>query len=100
LKEAVIPHLLVTLYDEAGRVVWVDHFFISESIRPQRTLDFAVDLTPRQAIDLVEVEGDSYTNALDAVTGLSGPRQDFLELPPDTGYQYLRVSVHYFAGEN
>jgi len=100
LKEAVIPQLLVTLYDDAGRVIWVDHFFISESIRPQRTLDFAVDLTPRQALDLVEVEGDSYTNALDATPGLQGPRQDFIALPPGAGYQYLRVSVHYLAGEN
>lgn len=50
VKEAVIPHLLVTFYDAAGQVLWVDHFFLPQSLRPQRAMDFAVTLTGRDAI--------------------------------------------------
>ena len=32
--EAVIPHVLVTYYDEDGAVAWVQAEFLSESIRP------------------------------------------------------------------
>ena len=98
LKEAVIPHLLVTLYDEDGHVLWVDHFFMSESIRPQRSLNFSVMLTPRQTLTLVHIKGDSTMAPGPNNPGLSGPRQDFLKLPASSGYAYLRVSVNYFTG--
>ncbi|MCX6043772.1 MAG: hypothetical protein NT075_01570 [Chloroflexi bacterium] len=98
LKEAVIPHLLVTLYDEQGRVLWVDHFFISNALRPQRTMNFSVMLTPRNTIGFVDLKGDNESNALVNTPGLTGPRQDFLALPVSSGYRYLRVSVHYFTG--
>ncbi|CAN5428283.1 membrane protein [soil metagenome] len=100
LKEAVIPHLLVTLYDEQGRVLWVDHFFISNSLRPQRTMNFSVNLTPSSTIGVLDVKGDNYSNAPATTPGLVGPRQDFLTLPISSGYRYLRVSVHYFTGDS
>jgi hypothetical protein len=98
LKEAVVPHLLVTLYDEQGRVLWVDDFFMRESIRPQRTLDFSVDLTPRQMLTLIPLKGDNAFAPPQNNPGLAGPRQDFRKLPISSGYAYLRVSVNYFTG--
>jgi len=100
VTEAVIPHLLVTLYDAAGQVQWVDHFFLPQSLRPQRALDFSVNLTGRQSITPLDVAGDSYANALVAMPGLAGPRADWIPLPSRAGFAYLRVSVHYFTGGN
>lgn len=100
VKEAVIPHLLVTFYDAAGQVQWVDHFFLPQSLRPQRTLDFAVPLTPRQAVTPLAVTGGAYANALTELPDLTGPRADWIPLPPAAGYAYLRVTVHYFTGSS
>ncbi len=98
LKEAVIPHLLFTLYDAEGKAVWVDDYYVPQSIRPQRTGDFSFVLTPAQEVTPVNVKGAEYSNALVALPGVAGPRQDFIPLPPESGYRYLRVSVHYFTG--
>ncbi len=39
-----VPQVLMALYDSDKKVVWVDHFFIQEAIRPQqrRAIQFAV----------------------------------------------------------
>lgn len=100
VKEAVIPHLLVTFYDAAGQVLWVDHFFLPQSLRPQRSMAFTVPLTPRAGITPLTVNGSAYANALATLTGLTGPRADWVALPPAAGYAYLRVSVNYFTGNS
>ena len=97
LQEAIIPHLLVTLYDDAGEAIWVDHFYLPQSIRPQRILPFSVKLTERSAISQIEIDGGTYTNSLVDTKGMQGVRRDFIKLPADSGYGYLRVSVNYFA---
>ncbi|MCE7979935.1 MAG: hypothetical protein DYG89_01985 [Caldilinea sp. CFX5] len=100
VKEAVIPHLLVTFYDANGQVVWVDHFFLPDALRPQRTLDFAVNLTPRAALTPLPIPGNRYPNSPATSAKLTGPRADWVALPTDTGYAYLRVSVNYFTGSS
>ena len=40
LQEITIPQLLVTYYDENKRMLWVDHLFVKEGIRPQRKQNF------------------------------------------------------------
>ena len=100
VKEAVIPHLLVTFYDTDNQVVWVDDFFLPQSLRPQRSMAFAVPLTPRQAIVPMPIPGNSFANALTTLNTLNGPRADWLALPADSGYAALRVSVHYFTGSS
>lgn len=98
LDEAVIPHLLVTLYDETGQVLWVDHHFLREGVRSQRSLPFRVPVTPAEAITSLGLPGNIYSNILAEETARRGPRADFVALPPGYGYAFLRVSVHYFAG--
>ncbi|MBX3010737.1 MAG: hypothetical protein KF832_04485 [Caldilineaceae bacterium] len=98
LQEAVIPHLLVTFYDAAGDVQWVDHFFLPQSLRAQRTMPFALPLTPRQAVTTVAIPGSLYADAVTPIPDWPLPRADWLALPSAAGYAYLRVSVHYFAG--
>jgi hypothetical protein len=94
--EATIPHILVTLYDDNGQVVWVDHHYLREGVRPQRTVDFNLSLTPIESLQLLNNPGYLYPG-LDESEHIS-PRSDFVELPPGYGYRYLRVSVNYFAG--
>ncbi len=98
IKEAVIPHLLVTFYDAQGEVAWVDDFFLPQALRPQRTMDFAVDLTPSAAVTPLDIKSGSYSNALQLAPVQPPPRADWLGLPEGMGYSYLRVSLHYFTG--
>jgi hypothetical protein len=98
IKEAVIPHLLVTFYDHNGTVAWVDDFFLPQSLRPQRIMDFAVDLTPHSAVTPIEIDHGAYSNALQRAPVQPPPRADWLGLSPDMGFAYLRVSLHYFTG--
>jgi hypothetical protein len=99
LREATIPHLLITLYDEQGEVMWVDHHYLPTAIRPQRTQAFAVPLTDAATIQDLALPGKYYTNSLQDVTDLAPIRTDFIPVPAGYAYRYLRVSVNYFVEE-
>ncbi len=100
-QEATLPQMLVTYYDEAGDVVWVDHHYLESAIRPQRLVNFRVPITPASALTELAVRGDTFTNLLDdEATGITpddAQWQDRLLLPDATGYASLRVSLHYFV---
>lgn len=98
LDEAVIPHLFVTLYDEAGRVRWVDHNFLREGVRAQYTLPFSVPVTPAKEVMSLGLPGNVFSNILADETNRQGVRDDFVPMPSGYGYAWLRVSLHYFAG--
>ena len=98
--EAVIPNLLVTFYDQAGQVIWVDQYFVPQSVRPQRSTAFTMKLTSRGDLSPLDLPGGSYADALVDLPGLTGVRADWIGLPPEMGYAYLRVSVNYFTGVN
>ena len=98
LTEGVIPHVLLTLYDQEGRIVWVDDHFIRESVRPQRALDISLPIRWREDIGLIDLPGSAYANSLRDSPVKPGPREDFVELPPESGYSYLRVSIHSYGG--
>ncbi|MEM7342675.1 MAG: hypothetical protein AAF485_00400 [Chloroflexota bacterium] len=98
LIEATIPHIIVTLFDEAGQVVWVEEHFVREGLRSQRTLDVQFPIKTIDQIDYLPVGGYWYPEAQDIVPHLTGIRPDFIELPPGLDYRYMRVSVNYFAG--
>ncbi len=99
LREATVPHLLITLYDEAGKVMWVDHHYLPVAIRPQRTQAFAVPLTAAATIHDQQVAGKRYTNSLQDEVELAAHRSDFMPLPAGYAYRFLRVSVNYFIEE-
>lgn len=99
LQAATVPHLLITLYDAAGEVLWVDHHYLPFAIRPQYTQPFTLALTPAAAIQDLHLPGERFATALHAAVELSSPRLDFIPLPPAAGYRYLRVSVNYFVEE-
>jgi hypothetical protein len=96
--EAIIPHVLVTLYDENGQVLWVDHHYVRESIRPQDSLDFELPLTPHPNLRPLPNVTQLNANGQNRPLALPALRPDFIKLPAGYGYAYLRVSVHYFTG--
>lgn len=97
--EAVIPNLLVTFYDAAGQVLWVDQYFVPQSVRPQRSTQFVMPLTSRGEIAPLDLPGAEAV-VMSARSGPSTLRADWIGLPPTMGFAYLRVSVNYFTGVN
>jgi hypothetical protein len=98
--EATIPHLLVTYYDDASQVVWVDELFVENAVRPQLTQPFSMPITPFNEVKTVLVKKDIAVSAV-AVKETSIPGNNWLErlpLPSGLGYSSLRVSVHYYTG--
>lgn len=101
-EEAVIPHVLITYYNEANHVVWVDEFYIEASVRPQRTRALRLPLTQENQVTTIIDKGDSYTNALgnevlaDVADGVH--YLDQISTPNVLGYDSLRISVNYFKG--
>ncbi|MDM8531694.1 hypothetical protein QUF63_11020 [Anaerolineales bacterium HSG25] len=93
-SEAIIPHVLLTLYDEHGRVLWVDHHYSRESVPAQRTLDIALPISPIETLQHLPTP----TN-IDLPTATFQPPADFIELPPGYGYHYARFSINYLAKE-
>jgi hypothetical protein len=92
--EATVPHILVTLYDQRGRVAWVESEFLEQSVRPQRSIPFSIVLPPRTGIRTLLENSDISGSALD----LLAARNDLLNLPPESGYAALRISVHALEG--
>ncbi|MBK8047434.1 MAG: hypothetical protein IPK16_10125 [Anaerolineales bacterium] len=92
--EAVIPHVFVTLYDADGRVRWVEHKYLRESVSPQGVLDFTMELPPSGSIqrfalpDPAASPGNQHNVA----------RPDVIPLPEGSGYSAARVSVNYYTG--
>lgn len=99
LREATVPHLLITLYDEAGTVLWVDQHYLPTSIRPQRVQPFTVTLTPAATLTDVSLPSAIYTNSLVDPVTLASIRTDFLPIPSGHAYRFLRISVNYFVEE-
>lgn len=99
LRAATIPHLLVTYYDGQGKVLWVDHHYLPQAIRPQRTQSFNLLLTAAATLRTVAAPGTVYTNAMQETLTLATPRPDFIAAPAGYPYSHLRVSVNYFVEE-
>ena len=101
LQAAVIPHILVTLYDAKGEVAWVDHTYLRQWVPAQETLDFAMPLTPAanlRGLPLVDPAQDAASD-----TGASedlAARPDLIPLPHESGYAYARISVNYYTGHS
>ncbi len=95
LDAAVIPHILVTLYDAAGRVLWVDHAYLRQWVPAQETLPFVLPLTPARSLRPLPL-GDAAAPADPAADPASDP--SLIPLPAESGYAYARVSVNYYTG--
>lgn len=98
--EIAIPHLLVTLYDDKGRVMWVDHTYQEESLRSQQRQDFRI-LLPK-ANEIIEILDDRggllYGREWDPNFGPNLDVPNITKLPAarGRGYTGYRLSTNYF----
>ncbi|MEZ4675113.1 MAG: hypothetical protein R2932_12810 [Caldilineaceae bacterium] len=99
LRGATVPHLLITYYDEAGHVMWVDHHYLPTAIRPQRVQPFTFPVSSAATIRDLQLPGEIYTNSLQEQVSLDPIRADFIPLPAGHAYRFMRVSVNYFVEE-
>jgi hypothetical protein len=97
-REATIPHVLITYYDEHNQVVWVDHFFIRDAVRPQHVQPFDLPITAYADVQTIVDKGDMFANNLQNDVSADASWRERLVLPKGLGYASLRVSVHYFTG--
>jgi hypothetical protein len=97
-REATIPHMLITYYDEHNQVVWVDHMYIRDAVRPQRTQPFDVAITPYADVAQILDKGDLFANNLQNEVNYDAAWRERIVLPKGMGYASLRVSVNYFSG--
>ena len=94
--EAMIPHILVTYYDASDHVVWVDDFFVPNSVRPQRTQPFDVTVTPAVNVKILMDKGDLFSNVLQNDVSFNTAWSERVPTPSIPGYSYYRISVNYF----
>lgn len=64
VAEVTVPHVFVTLRDDDGQVGWVADGFVSEAVRPQRSMPFELELPDPSDIDVVDVPTRLFANSL------------------------------------
>ena len=97
--EAVIPHLLLTYYDAARRVAWVDEVFLDNAIRPERSLSFDIPLTNARDVSTVFPSGEVFANSLESNVSIDSAWSDPIALPTANGFGSVRLSVNYLASD-
>ncbi len=95
-REALIPHVLLTYYDSAQQVVWVDHAYVRDSVRPQHSKEFDVVVTPYRSVEVVLDNGELYEDNLKADLEFDPNWAERTPLPAELGYVSYRISVNYF----
>lgn len=89
-QEATVPHMLITLYDQRGRVAWVADHTLDQAVRPQRSVPFSITIPPRIAIRTL-LENSSI---ISETSNIAAARNDLILLAPESGYAAFRISVH------
>lgn len=106
-QEVTIPQLLVSYYNTDKEIIWVDHQFVEDGIRQQRTQLFQYDLI---AINNFQVINDDMTNCF--VNGLPNEHisdkilSDRIENHSDTelqpvdhsNYKFVKLEVNTYIG--
>ncbi|MBW1297935.1 hypothetical protein [Aquimarina litoralis] len=107
LQEITIPQLIVSYYNSDKEIIWVDHSYVREGIRPQRKKGFEYEL--KEICDLKSISLDMeniYVNGLPnkdisfKVTPNRRTNQEDYMLIPIKGqsYSYIKVEVNNYIG--
>ena len=94
--EATIPELLITCYDAAGQVLWVEQHFEEAGVLPLERRPFSVRVTAAAAVTTLLPEG--YLSPAAVAGALTATAPERLALPAGAGYASLRLSVQSFTG--
>ncbi|MDP5081625.1 MAG: hypothetical protein NWP87_03140 [Winogradskyella sp.] len=64
-EEVTIPQLLISYYDENKTLVWVDHLFVKEGIRQQRSQPFKYPMLNNESIRIINSDmSNCFVNGL------------------------------------
>ncbi|MBU2921988.1 hypothetical protein KO504_11600 [Winogradskyella psychrotolerans] len=65
IEEVTIPQLLMSYYDADKNLVWVDHFFVKEGIRQQRSQTFDFPLLTNETVRVINEDmSNCFVNGL------------------------------------
>jgi len=108
VQEVTIPQLLISYYDKDKNLVWVDHSYLQEGIRPQRKKYFEYSL-----LDLSTITAISSSMENVFVNGLSNQEiskkvvlnrlhkeadVSFVEVN-GKGYKYIKMEINSYIGK-
>ena len=107
LQEVTIPQLLISYYDKDKKLIWVDHKYIPEGIRPQRKNYFDYKLlsitnthTITEAMDYVFVNGLSNAEISKKVV----PDRNIIHhnakliTVKGVGFSYIKIETNSYIG--
>ena len=105
-EEVTIPQLLVSYYDENKDLMWVDHMFIKDGIRQQRTQSFKYQLINNSVQTISDDMSNCYVNGLpnapisdkivsDRIINHSKETLQSIDRP---NFKYLKLEVNSYIG--
>jgi len=110
IQEVTIPQLIVSYYDATKKLIWVDHAYIKEGIRPQRKRYFEYDLLDLSEVEIIEESlENTFVNGLsnDQIGKKNVPnrRSDLQLMQFSTvnrkGYSFIKIEINsYIAAPN
>ncbi|TSE10232.1 hypothetical protein [Aquimarina algiphila] len=107
LQEVTIPLLLISYYDENKELIWVDHQYLPEGIRPQRKQYFDYRFLNLSEIEKGEnnlknvfVNGLSNTVISDKVVPERKYDHQFASMIPvdGKGFSYIKLEINTYIG--
>ena len=106
LREVTIPQLLISYYDIDKKLLWVDHQYLREGIRPQRKQFFSYSLLDishlevvNEDLDYVFVNGVSNTQISKKVVPNRKQGQPLKLLPlKGNGFSYIKIEINTYIG--
>ncbi|TWO32721.1 hypothetical protein E1J38_007590 [Seonamhaeicola sediminis] len=106
IMEITIPQILVSYYDDAKTLVWVDHIFVKEGIRQQRQQSFEYEFLDQQTTIINDNMANCFVNGLpnqdisNKVVPNRIKNQTYSELQPINHpiYSYIKIETNAYLG--
>lgn len=107
VQEATVPQLLISYYNENKELLWVDHTFLQEGIRPQRKQLFNIDTDHLPSVEIINNDPTFiYINGLPNSDvskkiipnrNLEHLKEQLLPLNKED-FKYIKVEVNHYIG--
>lgn len=107
MEEATIPQLLISYYDDAKELLWVDATYIDESVRQQRKRPFSEELFKesvpkiiRSSLETASVNGLPNQSISDKVVPNrkdTSTRKGFIKIE-NMPYSYITITTNNYIG--